>query len=62
MFENLVFTNEILSAQTMDFDLISWTVPSTPTNTTFMDNINFAQAFEQQEVCSLQEVLLDCTT
>jgi len=53
MFENFEFTNENLSAQTMDLDidLISWTVPSTPTNTTFMDNFNFSQAFEQQQVC-----------
>lgn len=52
MFENFEFTNENLSAQTMDLDidLISWTVPSTPTSTTFTDNFNFAQAFEEQQV------------
>lgn len=32
MFEHLVFPSESLSAQTMDFDLISWSLdPDTPT-------------------------------
>lgn len=39
MFDNFVFPNENLSAETMDFDLISWTATSTPNSDSFMDNL-----------------------
>lgn len=46
MFDNFVFPNENLSAETMDFDLISWT----GNVNNYMDNIATATQYEQQQV------------
>lgn len=46
MFDNFVFPNENLSAETMDFDMISWT----GNVNNFMENIATTTQYEQQQV------------
>lgn len=56
MFDNFVFTNEKLSAETMDFDLISWTLPSSASANSYMDNISAATSYELQQVMKVYKL------
>lgn len=57
MFDNFVFPNENLFAETMDFDLISWT----GSINNYMDNIATATQCEQQQVMELRASIDRCS-